>query len=799
MYHNIPLELRELRQWVCWRYEEKNGRRTKVPYCPSAHNPQRASILNPATWGTFNDAVSQAAGPTMDGIGMVLTEDDPYTGIDIDDKQESPASDAQRIAQGRILEAFQSYTETSVGDRWVDTAGNERGGYHIIIRGKIAGGRDRDHVGVYSTARYLTFSGNVVRNAPIAEYQELLTQLIQEMPASEYHGELDEVEGHLTDNELHEMALNAANGAKYDKLCRGDVKYRDDGHPDGEYQSASEADLALISMFAFYTRDNAQVRRMFRYTALGKRQKHQDSDRWINRCLRFLRSKGPSEDLLASIKANVAAMYAEPLNFSDEPADAPTPAALAAIASEAVQEAATPAPPPPEAVKQAPARALDAYNPPPGLIGDLARYFHLTAVRPLEEAALCGAIGLVAGIAGRSYNISGTGLNQYILFLGKTGTGKEGIAKGVAKMMANTRSQVSMVDDFIGPSAFASGQGLIRVLDQKPCFVSMLGEFGLTLQALSDPRAPAPVTILRKVLLDLYSKSGWEDVLQSTAYSDIEKNTKIVHAPNVSILAESTPETFYDGIDVSDISDGLIPRFHVVEYTGKRVPRNKKAGVPPSKDLIQRFADLCGAALTSMNNNTCAQVQLDPKAQAMLDEFDEQCDKYINEAINRGEAELYNRAHLKSLKLAGLLAVGCNPHAPVVTEELARWAIDFTRKGTAQILARFTVGDVGNSDSKQMQDVRRALEQYFKLDPTGLKSYRIKPEVHAAGLVPYRYLVTRLVRLGAFAHERNGAARAVKSALDTMVSMEVLGELNAEQSDKRFGMKQHLYYMGSGW
>lgn len=790
MYHNIPLELRQLRQWVCWRYEIVNGRKTKVPYCPSAHNPQRTSIHNPATWGTFNDAVSQASGPTMDGIGLVLTEDDPYTGIDIDDKQENPANESELIAQHRILEAFQSYTERSVGARWRDEHGRERGGYHIIIRGKINGGRDRGHVGVYSTARYLTFSGEVVRNAPIAEYQELLTNLIAEMPHREYHGELDEVEGHLTDAELHEMALNAANGSKYAKLCAGPLVYGD-VKAGADYPSGSEADLALISMLAYYTRDNAQVRRMFRYTHLGKRQKHQDSDNWINRALRFLRSKGPSEEVIAS-----ARLLADALRVADEqPAEAPSSAQEPAPAL----PAPTPAPAPAEPATPAPARAPGAYNPPPGLIGDLARFFHATAVRPLEEAALCGAIGLVAGIAGRSYNISGTGLNQYILFLGKTGTGKEGIAKGISKMMAHTRPQVSMVDDFIGPSAFASGQGLIRVLDQKPCFVSLLGEFGLTLQALSDPRAPAPVTILRKVLLDLYSKSGWEDVLQSTAYSDIEKNTKTVHAPNVTILAESTPETFYDGIDVSDISDGLIPRFHVVEYTGKRGPRNKQAGSPPPQELVQRFADLCGAALTSANNNTCAQVQLDPKAQAMLDDFDVQCDRYLNESINSGEAQLYNRAHLKSLKLAGLLAVGCNPHAPVVTEELARWAIDFTQRGTEQILARFTKGDVGSSDSKQMQDVRRAVEGYFKLDKVGFKSYQIKPEIHAAGFVTYRYLVTRLVRLGAFAHERTGAVRAVKSVLDNMVSMEVLGELNAEQAEKRFGVRQSLYFLGSGW
>lgn len=828
MYHNIPLELQQLPQWVCWRYEDKNGRKTKVPYCPSLHNPVHASIHNPSTWGSFADAIAAARGPAMDGIGLVLTEDDPYTGIDIDDKAENPATEAQHATHIKILEAFQSYTERSVGARWYDDQGKERGGYHIIIRGKIKGGRDRGHVGVYSTARYLTFSGDVVRNAPIAEYQELLLRLIAEMPESDYAGELDEVEGHLTDQELHEMALRAENGEKYARLARGEVTYRDDGDPTSPYQSRSESDLALISILAYYTRDNEQVRRMFRYTVPGKREKHQGNNRWIDRCIKRFRAQQPTSYDIEEARAAAARMALDfdakelPQHSTDRELDkalqadaeyirsmggdpGPTLPQMG-IAAEYVEVSApsepvvtpvtsvVPAPPAP-----APAGSMYGGMPqPPGLVGELAAYFRSSATRPVPEAALMAAIGIAAGVAGRAYNISGTGLNHYMLLLADTGVGKEGIAKGINNLLAATRTTVPMVDDFIGPSAFASGQALVRVFDGKPCFLSILGEFALTLKAMNDPRAPGPMVILRKVLLDLYGKSGWTDILQSTAYSDQEKNTKNVHAPSLSIIGECVPDTFYSGIDLADISDGLIPRFHVVEYTGNRQPRNKASGQPPSQQLVQQFANLCASALSSQHGNACAAVQIAPDAEALLDAFDVMADTHINTAGNGGERQLWNRAHLKALKLAGLIAVGVNPHAPTVTADIAQWAITFTQRNTEHLLSRFAKGEVGSGESKQFSEVRRVIGDFFKMDKDKLKPYTT-PEVQAAGLVPYKYLLIRLVRLASFTHDKRGGTRAVQDALDQMVKMGMLSMVNAEMSSQRFGTRQVHYALSGTW
>lgn len=783
MYHNIPMELRVPKQWVCWRYELVNDRKTKVPY--SANGQYKANINNPATWGTFDEAVQTSLSPSMDGIGFVLTEHDPYTGIDIDDKLENPATEAERAVHIKVLEAFQSYTERSVGGR----------GYHIIIRGKIKGGRDRGHIGIYSTQRYLTFSGDVVRNAPIAEYQTLLEQLVSEMPGNDFADQLHDVEGVLTDLELHEMAMNASNGDKYDQLCKGDWQSMG-------YTSQSEADLALLSILAFYSRDNEQVRRLFRYSNLGKRDKAVDDNKYIDRTLKLVRAKQAAPVDFEQAMRNASDMVRNGTQGQNDSA------ALLHVQHEAgagvlPQLQSTPeilALVPPAPVTRAHTHAgAGSYTLPPGLVGELAQYFYSTAHRPVQEVALAAAIGVLAGVCGRSYNISGTGLNQYLLVLAKTGTGKESMESGINKLVQAVRKTIPMAEDFLGPSSFASGQGLIRVLDQRPCFVSVLGEFGLTLQSINDPRAPSNMVILRKVLLDLYGKSGWSAMLRSTAYSDTEKNTKMIHAPSVTIVGESTPETFYDGIDSGDIADGLIPRFQIIEYKGQRPDRNKQADHPPSPELTNKFADLVNIALTCQNNMSCAQVQIAPDALNLLDAFDRECDAHMRSSHHAGETQLWNRAHLKALKLAGLLAVGCNPHAPIVTVELARWAIEFTDRGTKQVLHRFNIGDVGTGEAKQSSEIRRVIEEYFKSDKKTLVGYKCKPEFKEHGVIPYSYFLARLLRVSCFYKDRNGAAKSIQNGLDTMIKADMLGQIGPLDAQNKFKTRQALYYIGESY
>jgi hypothetical protein len=130
---------------------------------------------------------------------------------------------------------------------------------------------------------------------------------------------------------------------------------------------------------------------------------------------------------------------------------------------------------------------------------------------------------------------------------------------------------------------------------------------------------------------------------------------------------------------------------------------------------------------------------------------------------------------------------------------LAQWAIEFVRRGCEQVLNRFQSGDVGSGQSKQMADVRRMVDEYYKYDKKQLASYKCKPELQQAGIVPYTYFTVRAARLASFSKDRNGYVRALKAALDDMVASEVLGQLTPVEAQEKFQMRCGLYYVGQAW
>ena len=736
MFQNIPLELQELPQWVCSGPD-------KLPINP--RTGEMASVTERSTWGSYQEAVSAG----YQNIGFVLTKEDPYTIIDLDspDKLIKKGADAVERASKlnqNIVQAFESYIETSQSNT----------GVHIILRGKIEGtGRRRDTVEVYDTERYMICTGKVIRQLAITDQQDKLDRLVSEMELLSTV-DLEDHDSILEDETLVQMASAAVNGEKFDMLCGGNWE--------AEYESQSEADFALLAIFAYYTKDNEQVRRLFRMTALGKRDKAVRNDKYLNYALSKIRAKE-----LPPVNIDLSSQLAQAI--------LPTPK----------QEA----------------QSLESIILPPGLVGEIAQYVYTSAIRPVPEVALAAALALTSGICGRSYNISGTGLNQYIILLAKTGSGKEGAASGIDSLFSAVRQKVPMIDHFMGPGAFASGQALVRIIDEKPCFVSVLGEFGLTLQQICDNRANGNQIMLRRVLLDLYSKSGWNKMLRPSVYSDAEKNTKMVQAPNITILGESTPETFYAGLDQSHIAEGLIPRFSIIEYIGKRPPRNPNAFGAPDDELIKKVSDLATVALSTSQNNTCAPVQTSPEATVPLDALDRYADGKINNSSQETEMQLWNRAHLKALKMAALIAVGVNPHQPIITKDIADWSIDFVKRDINTMVDHFASGDVGQGDHKQELDIRRACEAYFQMSKEMREgSFKVPKAVSGeVGLVPYPYLRRKLKMLAAFKNDRRGATMALSHMLEDMVKAGVLNQVPPDQVRRIYKVTTILYSIGDAW
>jgi hypothetical protein len=748
---NIPQALRDYPQWVLWRLEDLSAPKPiKIPY--SVRTGRHASVTDRKDWGTYRECYLALQSGNYSGLGFVLSDEDPFAFIDLDDTK----GNFELVKfQMEIAEHFKSYSEISPSGK----------GLHIIVKGKVASGRRQKSVEVYSAERYMTMTGNVWGNLPVTDCNESLNQLWQSMGKAKsntefYIGTLEEKE---TDFDILNNAANAKNGDKFKDLYLG--KWQD------YYSSQSEADFALIDIIAFYTQNRKQIVRIFHDSALGKRDKAKRSDYigWmLNRCFDNLLPPVDTDHL----KNKLNEIIAEKIKSQDSTAKDVNPIF---VEGEVIP------------------KANSIYTVPPGLVGEIAQFVYAQAPRPVPEIALAGAIALMAGIVGRSYNISGTGLNLYTLLLAPTGTGKEAIASGIDKLMNAVVKTVPAANDFVGPGEIASSQAILKYMSKGPTsFVSMVGEFGIYLQQMASINAPPHLMGLRRFLLDAYNKSGEGKILRPSIYSDKQNNTHAVLSPAFSLMGESTPEKFYEGLHEGLISEGLLPRFTMIEYKGLRPELNENhLQMFPSFQLVDKFASICAHSLMLNSQNKSIAVRCNSVSEKIFKDFNSKCDDYINKSGVEIKRHLWNRAHIKALKLAALIAVGCNSFDPVITEENAKWAIAITEADVKNLLGRFDAGEIGidNDEVKQIAKVIEAIKGYVISPWQDVAKYAGEgfSNLHSARIIPYAYIQRVLASISIFRKDKLGSTNAIKRAIKNLIERGDLVEIGKSAMQKDYG------------
>jgi len=258
---NIPAELRTLPQFVCWHYQERNGKRTKPPVDAKSNGKLLPAKSNdPTTWSSFDVAVATAERLNLAGIGLALSEQDGLTGLDLDHVFDPATGELDPLAH-EVLKRFSgTYIELSPGGD----------GLRIWCYGKPArSGKCNGKVKwleVYShpSNRYLTITGHPWPGSATAvtDQQDALNWLHGRFMQASTEGEKPAHPSVDTDDAaLLDKAHKARNGAVFGALWSGDTS----GHGGDE----SGADLALLNLLAFWTnRDPARMDRLFRQSGL---------------------------------------------------------------------------------------------------------------------------------------------------------------------------------------------------------------------------------------------------------------------------------------------------------------------------------------------------------------------------------------------------------------------------------------------------------------------------------------------------------------------------------------------------
>jgi putative DNA primase/helicase len=308
---HIPSDLREYNQWCVWRFDEVNGKHSKVPYSPLTG--RRASTTNPSEWGTFEAAVSLMEQAGFDGIGFLFTVNDPFAGLDIDDCLDPNTGHFVNEQAEKIVRRLDSYTEIS-------PSGN---GVKIWVKATKQHKRNRKKLGdltyeFYDCGRYFTVTGRIYGgNVSLSdygtiqerdeEYNTIHGEIFAPPPAKsenplrslDLKGNTDEgvtsdggdpqdaCIGNLTDDQILNLLWQFPNADKTMPLMYGNIS--DFGNDD------SVADMALCCRLAYVCGPNPeQIFRLVLRSGLMREKWNRDDYReaTIGKAIEFVAERG---------------------------------------------------------------------------------------------------------------------------------------------------------------------------------------------------------------------------------------------------------------------------------------------------------------------------------------------------------------------------------------------------------------------------------------------------------------------------------------------------------------------------
>lgn len=810
-WNRLPSELKSRNQWCV------SGANKAPMVCDSHGKLFNASINNSEQWLSFNDAVLLADKykelitthvdtygytRTQTGldIGFVLTEADPFGCIDLDIKDalsHPNHPDLWTTIESfelfyRILCTFDSFTETSKSGK----------GYHVWVFGKIGDGVKRDGVEIYSQQRYIICTGNIIVDQNIKNCHTMLQNMATQMKSlSSGHStakyELKEIPEDVDDWYILGIAANAANAEKFGRLWKGE--WKDLGFP-----SQSEADIALMSMFTFYSKSNEQCRRLFRESQLGKREKAVKDNRYLDLTLSLIRQR---EEREAETVKRAEAMSAETIAAERRALAMQT---VQNIQGGALHNQRTAPPlhvqgqgepfisvaPAPVAVLAAGPARVEAEPSvgipwPPGFAGHIAGFIYNSAPRPVKEVAIVAALGLLAGICGKAWHIPQSGLNLYIILVGRSGVGKEAMHSGTSALINACGSKMPTFHNFVDFKQYSSGPALIKAAAFNPSFVNVCGEWGKYLKRMANETHDGPLSTLRTQMTNLYQKSGPQAIAGGLGYSKADDNIASVSGVSYSMIGESTPDTFYQSLTESMMEDGFLSRFLIIEYEGDRPDLNENPILIPDAPLEDALVRLAFQAQNLITTNTSQPLSRTEQAAKIFADFEKECDSKIRASDDEGWRQMYNRAALKVLRISALLAVADNWVNPVILREHVEWALLVVRKDIGVMSKRIETGDIGLGDLSRDKKIVSILKSYLteELAP----SYKIPVAMQENAIVTRSYLQMRTCRVSAFYNHRLGHSNALEQTIYSCISNGYLMEVDKAKVAENYNFYGKAY------
>jgi hypothetical protein len=319
----------------------------------------------------------------------------------------------------------------------------------------------------------------------------------------------------------------------------------------------------------------------------------------------------------------------------------------------------------------------------PGFISQVVEFTLATAPYPEPTLAFCGAISLLATLAGRKVCDPGNvRTNLYCLALANSGTGKDHPRKVNERILLESGRIGSVGDNF------ASGEGIEDALVVQPTLLFQTDEIDGMLLAIAKSRDGRAERIM-EMLLKFYSSANQHYHCRVKA----GKERQSIDQPCLVLFGTAVPKHYYEALCEKMLSNGFFARMLVFE-AGLRA-QGQEAVIQPLPEAVLRTARWWasfqpgGPGNLSTEHPTPTIVPLNDDAQVAAAEVRLAGDAAYAQAQTADDPiamAVWARAAEKARKLALLYAISADHEHPQITAEAIRWGWTVVRHLTQRML-----------------------------------------------------------------------------------------------------------------
>lgn len=324
-------------------------------------------------------------------------------------------------------------------------------------------------------------------------------------------------------------------------------------------------------------------------------------------------------------------------------------------------------------------------EPPPGFLYDVFSYYNATSGNRQPGFAAQTALAVASIVLSRSFKTDRENFSSlYFLNIGKSGTGKEHPKTVIEKIM-----HAANAGHMIAGDGYTSAGAVFSALLDRPRHISVIDEFGRYLEAgQGGKNGNHHQREANTKIMECFGRAG--GVIRPPTYStmtlkkdaaDALKN-RVVYCPALTVVAMTTPGTFFKTINMDSVKDGFINRFLILISDAEREIRAHKPPIDVPESIVAWINSINhrgGTIHTATDNPQCVIIPFSQRALDLQNEFQRFCIDMANALEKYGMEELPGRAAEIAMRVSLIVALSKNPKAEIIDDLDMIWAINYVK------------------------------------------------------------------------------------------------------------------------